>query len=146
MRIRLKNGRFGTVKKAREERNKWFHPALIAATRDLKRAGFEGVIKDVSINARVINLETVWFWQEIVKACKRVEATKLFPDIIYNISVKDTNGRWFAVTHAWENIELAANEFRKRIKEAMERYMRQEEDDDEYGIVSIEVSVYPWRK
>lgn len=147
-RFRLKNGRFGSVAQVRAERNKSFHAALVAATQDLIDAGFEGTVRDTTPNARVIDLDEPFDWDEIADACREVVASGRFRDVIYNLSVCDTNGRWYAVTRAWESVEIAADEMRTRIKEMMERYRRADSPDDEkgYAIVAIEISVYPWRR
>lgn len=148
MTLRLKNGRFATAAKARKQRNPFFHRALISAVAAFKRAGFYGRVYDSSINERRIVLdEPVQDWEEIVDVAEEVQSVKAFPNLIYNVSLKDSRGKWFAATHAWESVELAMTELKKRIKELMQRYEKSAGDDEgEYAITEVEVSVYKWRR
>lgn len=151
MTLRLRNGRFASTAKVRAERNKYFHRALISACAAFKRAGFKGKTTDPTLNERVIHLKRpVYDYEYIIDVAGRVEARRLYPDVIYNVSFQDSTGRWFAITQAWETVELASRQIRERIKEMMERYQRTnpntDDDDDEYAIVAVMVSVYNWRK
>lgn len=148
MTLRLKNGRFATAAQARKQRNAFFHRALISAVAAFKRAGFTGEVVDSTINERRIVLdEPVYDWEDIVALAQAVEVTKTYPGLIYNVSFKDSRGKWFAATHAHESVELAMRELQRRIKELMQRYEKSAHDDDDaYAIVEVEVSVYPWRK
>lgn len=148
MTLRLKNGRFATAAKARKERNPFFHRALISAVAAFRRAGFDGRVYDSSVNERRIVLdEPVYDWEELVDLANQVEVTKTYPELIYNVSLKDTRGKWWAATHAWESVELTMTELKKRIKELMNRYEKAAGDDEgDYAIIEIEVSVYKWRR
>ena len=148
MTLRLKNGRFATAAKARKERNPFFHRALISAVAAFRRAGFYGKVYDSSVNERRIVLdEWVYDWEDIVAVADEVEVTKTYPELIYNVSFKDSRGKWFAATHAWESVELAMTELKKRIRELMARYEKSAGDEEElYAITEVEVSVYKWRR
>lgn len=140
-------------KERRNEENPLYDEALKASCRDLQSAGFRGVEEDTSINSRVVRLYAplsgadAWYADEMLWALDELETTERYRDLLFNVSLQDTNGRWFAITHAWENLELATNEWRRELVGAMNRYMKQDSpDDSDYAIVAIEVSVYPYRK
>lgn len=149
MTLRKRDGTFAKTADVRGERNKYFHRALITAIAALKRAGFEGESADVTYNERMIELTDPLDADTIMDFAAKVETARLYPDVIYNVSFQDTRGRWFAASRAWETVELAMLDVIERIAEMMQRYQRAGdggEDEDEYAVSAIMVSVYNFRK
>ena len=153
MSLRLKNGRFAPITKARKERNPFFHRALLAAMSAFRKAGFTGNVTHPTINESVLTLkEPIYDYEDIIAMAEEIETTQLKwmkapgASLIYNVSFQDSRERWFAVTHAWETVELASIEIRRRIAQLMEKYQKVDDDEDEYAIVAVMVSVYKWRR
>lgn len=155
MSLRLKNGRFAPITKARKERNPYFHRALLTAIAAFRKAGFTGKVTHPAINESVITLrEPIYDYEVIIAIAENIETTqhKWMKEpkaaLIYNVSFQDSRGRWFSVTHAWETVELASIEIRRRIAQLMEKYQRADsvDDEDEYAIIAVMVSVYKWRR